>query len=187
MIGKLVSPTALDAPASGRKGFSLTCKVALAVLAAALPACALNGNHSGFVQFYEGKPLPREQIGLVKGNYSYRNGTRSNDMVRIVAIDDKNVPSQLGVAEGADTVAVLPGRHSFKILFVSGYAEVDFYSYRTLQIDVKPGCGYELSAHLVMPTALVGFDILPAPLSINSAEDCRIPDDKPARQEGWRS
>jgi len=187
MIGKLFSQTVFGAPASGRACLSLSCKVALAVMAAVLPACALNGNHSGFVQFYEGKPLPKEQVGLVKGHYSYRNGTRSNDMIRIVAIDDKDVPSQLGVAEGADTVAVLPGRHSFKILFVSGYAEVDFYSYRTLRIDVKPGCGYELSAHLVMPTAIVGFDVLPAPLSINSSQDCRIENDVPAKQDSWRS
>jgi len=152
-----------------------------------LSGCAWNGNHGGYVQFYQGKPLPAAQVGMIKGHNNYRKGSIANDMIRIIAIDEKEVPSQFGVAEGADAVSVMPGLHSIKILYVSGYSEVDFYSYRTVQIDVKPGCGYELTAHMTMPTQMVGFDVLPAPLTLTNSPDCRIEDAPPAAQGSWKS
>jgi hypothetical protein len=156
-------------------------------LAACLSACAWNGNHQGYVQFYQGKPMPLAQMAIVKGHNNYRRGSIANDMVRIVAINDEEVPSEWGVAEGADAVGLMPGHYSIKVLFVSGYSDVDFYDYRTLPLEVKSGCRYEITAHMSMPSKMLGFDILPSPLGVVEGKDCALEDRPPEPANSWKS
>lgn len=154
--------------------------------AAVLVACA-NGNKGGYVQFYHGLPLPATEVAVIKGHYSYRNGSAANDMVRIVEVDNRRVPNERWVAEGGDTVAVQPGLHTVRALYVSGYEDVDLYSYKTLQIEAKPGCRYEVATQLLMPSREIIFSVLPSPLAVGSREDCRIDEVAPSVQNNWKT
>lgn len=146
-----------------------------------LVACA---NKSGFVQLYPGVPLPASETALIKGHYGYRNGSQANDMLRIVEVDGKRVPKQWGVAEGADSIAVLPRHYEVKVLYVHAYQEVDLYTYKTLEIEARAGCKYQIAAELSMPSRRVMFDVLTSPLLAGNKVDCRADE---RRQDRLRS
>jgi hypothetical protein len=148
-----------------------------------LGGCAGLENIKGHVQFYPGASLPPAQIALINGHDDYRKGSLANYMLRIVAVNDQKIPGQGMLSEGANEVAVTPGLYLVKVLFVSGYQDVDFYSYDTLLIQAQPGCRYQLVGGFAMPSRVITFDVLAAPMDAGMADACKkAPPPKPLEQ-----
>lgn len=136
-----------------------------------LQGCA---NKNGYVQMYQGNPLPPVQVGFLKGVYEYRKGSVANESIRIVTIDGQKVPRQFGVAEGANIVSLLPGRHDVKVFYVHGSGELDYYTYSTMTIDVMPNCIYQFYSKISINKKDIFFSVTPSPASQAGNQDCGV-------------
>lgn len=129
-------------------------------------------NKGGYVQMYSGSPLPPVQVGFLKGIYEYRKGSAANETIRIVRINEKIVPRQFGVAEGANIVALLPGQYDVKIFYVHGSGDLDYYTYSTLRIGVMPNCLYQFYSKLALNKKDIYFDVLGSPATQAGNQEC---------------
>lgn len=131
-------------------------------------------NKGGYVQFHEGDPLPPSEKAIVEGHYGYRNGSIANEMTRIVEINGEKVPRQWFVAEGANTVSVLPGYYELKILYVHGMNLIDYYSYVTIPVMLQPNCTYKIVTEWSSSSRGVGIDLIGKPSSTDSGGACAL-------------
>jgi hypothetical protein len=141
------------------------------VLGLSLGGCA--GSHDGVVAWDDHGPETRPvDLAVLKGVYEYRNGSLANEMIRIVAIDGRQVPREFGVAEGADAVMLRPGLHDVKLLWVHGDNYVDHFAYGTVQVDTQANCLYRFHSAFGNPEAEVRFDVTFVPTTPGGNQQC---------------
>ena len=141
----------------------------VAILAVLLAGCA---NKGGYVQFHGGEALPPAEKAIVNGYYGYRNGSMANEMVRIVAMDGEKVPKQWFVAEGANTVSLLPGYYEMKILYVHGVNIIDYYPYITIPVLLEKNCTYQIVTAWSSLERTVTYELVGKPSSMPASSTC---------------
>lgn len=141
-------------------------------------------NKGGYVQFHEGPPLPPNKKAIIEGHYGYRNGSIANEMTRIVEINGERVPKQWFVAEGANTVSLLPGYYEIKILYVHGFNIIDYYTYITLPVVLEPNCTYKIITEWSSSSTSVGVDLVSKPSSEGSDATCAERAIQPEPEQG---
>lgn len=144
-------------------------RVAIALLSLVMAGCA---NKGGYVQFHDGDPLPPAEKAMVSGHYGYRNGSIANEMTRIVAINGEKVPKQWFVAEGANTVSLLPGYYEMKILYVHSVNVVDYYSYITIPVVLESNCSYQIVTSWSSADRSLRYDLIGKPSSASAISGC---------------
>ena len=144
-------------------------KIAVALLSLVMAGCA---NKGGYVQLHDGDPLPPAEKAIVNGHYGYRNGSIANEMTRIVAINGEKVPKQWFVAEGANTVSLLPGYYEMKILYVHSVNVVDYYSYITIPVVLEPNCTYQIVTSWSSAERALGYQLVGKPSSAPALTGC---------------
>lgn len=135
-----------------------------------LTACG----HRGHVNMHAGSALPPMKRALIEGHNNYRRGSLANEMIRIVEVDHKPVPRQWGVAEGANSVAVLPGSHLIKVLYVHGESTgIDYYAYQTIPLYAYENCTYRVVTYASSKRGSeIQFGMAGAPTTQVGNQDC---------------
>lgn len=144
-------------------------KILVAVIAVMMAGCA---NKGGYVQLHDGEPLPPAEKAIVNGHYGYRNGSIANEMTRIVAINGEKVPKQWFVAEGANTVSLLPGYYEMKILYVHSVNVIDYYSYITIPVLLEKNCTYQIVTSWSSAERVLGYELVGNPSSAPALSSC---------------
>lgn len=146
-------------------------RILITAISALLASCASN-NKNGYYQYHTGDPLPPAQKAIVEGKYDYRDGSLSNEMTRIVAINGEKVPGEFGVAEGANKVSLLPGYYELKILYVHGAGELDYYSYTELPVILQANCTYKIVTTWSSLDKTIIYNIVGKPSTPGGNMDC---------------
>ncbi|MGB2247702.1 MAG: hypothetical protein ACPH3N_08530 [Alcanivorax sediminis] len=144
-------------------------KSLVAVIAVMMAGCA---NKGGYVQLHDGEPLLPAEKAIVNGHYGYRNGSIANEMTRIVAINGEKVPKQWFVAEGANTVSLLPGYYEMKILYVHSVNVIDYYSYITIPVLLEQNCTYQIVTSWSSAERSLGYELVGKPSSAPALSSC---------------
>ena len=134
-----------------------------------LSACA---NKNGYVQYHEGEALHPTQKSIVVGSNNYRNGSLANEMVRIIEIDGDVIPREWWVAEGANTVSLLPGYYHIKVLYVHSVELIDYYSYLTIPVMLQPNCTYKVLTSWSSIDKQMQYDLSGRPSTNSGNMDC---------------
>ncbi len=134
-----------------------------------LVGCA---NKGGYVQMHGEASLPPSDLSILKGVYEYRNGSEANETIRIVQVNGGKVPSQFGVAEGANIVSLLPGQHDVKVLWVHARGEMNYYTYSTLRIDARPNCIYQFYSKIAVLRQEVYLGAISSPATKVGNQNC---------------
>lgn len=134
-----------------------------------LAACA---NKSGYVQYHDGEPLHPTQKAILEGTNNYRNGSLANEMLRIIEINSDPVPREWGVAEGANTVSLLPGYYHIKVLYVHSVELIDYYSYATIPVMLQPNCTYKVLTSWSSFDNAMTYDLSGRPSTSSGNMDC---------------
>lgn len=154
----------------------------LCTLCILLAACA---NKGGYVQFHNGESLHPSLKAIVEGHYGYRDGSLANEMTRIVEINGIQLPREWGVAEGANTVSLLPGKYDIKVLYVHGEEHIDYYSYTTIPAILNENCTYKVITSWSSLENTMVYDLVGKPSTASGNTDCGYPI-IPDREEGVR-
>lgn len=130
--------------------------------------------HRGHVNMHVGSALPPMKRALIEGHNNYRRGSLANEMIRIVEVDHKPVPRQWGVAEGANSVAVLEGPHLIKVLYVHGESTgIDYYAYQTIPIYAYENCTYRVVTYVSSKHGSeIRFGMVGTPTTQVGNQDC---------------
>ncbi len=111
---------------------------------------------------YKGEQLPKNEVAIIKGYDSYRDGKGANSLLRIRSIDHKEI-----VSNGALKVFLLPGEYKIGVFYVFAKGMVDYHNTEVLDIKVKKGKTYILKAKLDLKQKKViyHYDEVVTPLS----------------------
>ena len=84
------------------------------------------------------------------------------------------VPRQWGVAEGANSVAVLEGPHLIKVLYVHGESTgIDYYAYQTIPIYAYENCTYRVVTYVSSKHGSeIRFGVVGTPTTQVGNQDC---------------
>lgn len=69
-------------------------------------------------------------------------------MIRVVEVNGRSVPREVGVAPGANAVVVMPGHHIVRLMYVVNAGQWDVHTYYNLPITAKSNCRYQVVAFI---------------------------------------
>ena len=92
----------------------------------------------GTVQTYPGSPLPRENVAIIKTEYTFYLVGGAD--TRIISVDDQDVNHNIGAS-----MEVLPGRHKLEVQlwFAVGITEAPAAT-QVFMLDAKAGKSYRI-------------------------------------------
>lgn len=150
-------------------------KIKVVILASVILVLTGCANKGGYVQYHPGAALHPSQKSIIQGKNSYRNGSLANEMIRIIGIDGDTIPREWGIAEGANTISLLPGYYHVKFLYVHSVELIDYYSYETIPVMLQPNCTYRVLTSWSSIDKGMVYDLSGKPSTDSGNLDCNNP------------
>lgn len=101
-----------------------------------------------------------EDVVTVYGFNHYRDLSKHNGMLKILEVEGHAIPRvPLIGGRGAFSVSMKAGVRQIKVLYVYSYDLIDYYSYHTYTLNLRPGYGYFLTANFRGPGDEMRFDV----------------------------